>query len=53
MVVAGLMIGNHGRSFAMSDTTRDHLAASGPVQAAKWTWGAAAKRLLHVYRTIS
>ena len=25
MVVAGLMIGNHGRSFAMSDTTRDHL----------------------------
>ncbi|MEZ5326810.1 MAG: sodium:proton antiporter [Verrucomicrobiales bacterium] len=25
MVVAGLMIGNQGRSFAMSDTTRDHL----------------------------
>ena len=25
MVVAGLMIGNHGRTFAMSDTTRDHL----------------------------
>ncbi len=25
MVVAGLMIGNHGREFAMSDTTRDHL----------------------------
>lgn len=25
MVVAGLMIGNHGRSFAMSETTRDHL----------------------------
>jgi CPA1 family monovalent cation:H+ antiporter len=25
MVVAGLMIGNHGRSLAMSDTTRDHL----------------------------
>ena len=25
MVVAGLMIGNHGRSFAMSDNTRDHL----------------------------
>ncbi|NNC87422.1 MAG: sodium:proton antiporter [Akkermansiaceae bacterium] len=25
MVVAGLMIGNHGRMFAMSDTTREHL----------------------------
>ncbi|MCL4197279.1 MAG: sodium:proton antiporter [Phycisphaerales bacterium] len=25
MVVAGLLIGNHGRSFAMSDTTREHL----------------------------
>ena len=25
VVVAGLLIGNHGRSFAMSDTTRDHL----------------------------
>ncbi len=25
MVVAGLMIGNHGRQLAMSDTTRDHL----------------------------
>jgi len=25
MVVAGLMIGNHGRLFAMSDTTREHL----------------------------
>ncbi|MCP5541753.1 MAG: sodium:proton antiporter [Akkermansiaceae bacterium] len=25
MVVAGLMIGNHGRLFAMSDTTRHHL----------------------------
>lgn len=25
MVVAGLMIGNHGRSFAMSDKTREHL----------------------------
>jgi CPA1 family monovalent cation:H+ antiporter len=25
MVVAGLMIGNHGRSFAMSDTTRERL----------------------------
>lgn len=25
MVVAGLMIGNQGRSFAMSETTRDHL----------------------------
>jgi len=25
MVVAGLLIGNHGRSFAMSDTTRDNL----------------------------
>ncbi len=25
MVVAGLMIGNHGRRLAMSDTTRDHL----------------------------
>ncbi len=25
MVVAGLVIGNHGRLFAMSDTTRDHL----------------------------
>ncbi|MBK7904051.1 MAG: sodium:proton antiporter [Proteobacteria bacterium] len=25
MVVAGLMIGNHGRELAMSDTTRDHL----------------------------
>ncbi len=25
MVVAGLMIGNHGRQFAMSETTREHL----------------------------
>lgn len=25
MVVAGLLIGNHGRSFAMSETTREHL----------------------------
>ncbi|GMQ96655.1 MAG: sodium:proton antiporter [Gammaproteobacteria bacterium] len=25
MVVAGLLIGNHGRAFAMSDKTRDHL----------------------------
>ena len=25
MVVCGLMIGNHGRAFAMSDTTRRHL----------------------------
>ena len=25
MVVAGLMIGNHGRQFAMSDLTREHL----------------------------
>ena len=25
MVVAGLLLGNHGRSFAMSDDTRDHL----------------------------
>lgn len=25
MVVAGLFIGNHGRAFAMSDTTREHL----------------------------
>ncbi len=25
MVVAGLMMGNHGRSFAMSDKTREHL----------------------------
>ena len=25
VVVAGLMIGNHGRSFAMSDTTKEHL----------------------------
>jgi len=25
MVVAGLLIGNHGRSFVMSDTTRDNL----------------------------
>ena len=25
MVVAGLMIGNHGRSFAMSEKTREHL----------------------------
>jgi CPA1 family monovalent cation:H+ antiporter len=25
MVVAGLMIGNHGRAFAMSDVTRNHL----------------------------
>lgn len=25
MVVAGLLIGNHGRLFAMSETTRDHL----------------------------
>lgn len=25
MVVAGLMIGNHGRTLAMSDTTREHL----------------------------
>ncbi|MGE5307315.1 MAG: cation:proton antiporter [Alphaproteobacteria bacterium] len=27
VVVAGLMIGNHGRLFAMSDTTREHLDA--------------------------
>jgi CPA1 family monovalent cation:H+ antiporter len=25
MVVAGLLIGNHGRAFAMNDTTREHL----------------------------
>jgi CPA1 family monovalent cation:H+ antiporter len=25
MVVAGLLIGNHGRAFAMSDETREHL----------------------------
>lgn len=25
MVVAGLLIGNHGRAFAMSETTREHL----------------------------
>jgi len=25
MVIAGLFIGNHGRAFAMSDTTREHL----------------------------
>ncbi len=25
MVVAGLLIGNHGRSFAMSETTREHV----------------------------
>ena len=25
MVVAGLLMGNHGRSFAMSDKTREHL----------------------------
>jgi CPA1 family monovalent cation:H+ antiporter len=25
MVIAGLLIGNHGRMFAMSDTTREHL----------------------------
>ena len=25
MVVAGLLIGNHGRTFAMSDSTREHL----------------------------
>ena len=25
VVVAGLLIGNHGRAFAMSDTTRAHL----------------------------
>ncbi len=25
VVVAGLMVGNHGRAFAMSDTTREHL----------------------------
>lgn len=25
MVVAGLLIGNHGRTFAMSETTREHL----------------------------
>jgi len=25
IVVAGLLIGNHGRTFAMSDTTREHL----------------------------
>jgi CPA1 family monovalent cation:H+ antiporter len=25
MVVAGVLIGNHGRAFAMSDTTREHL----------------------------
>jgi len=27
MVVAGLLIGNHGRTFAMSDVTREHLDA--------------------------
>ncbi|MGB2957814.1 MAG: sodium:proton antiporter [Bacteroidota bacterium] len=27
MVAAGLLIGNHGRAFAMSDRTRDHLDA--------------------------
>jgi len=27
IVVAGLLIGNHGRSFAMSDVTREHLDA--------------------------
>jgi CPA1 family monovalent cation:H+ antiporter len=27
IVVAGLFIGNHGRAFAMSDTTREHLDA--------------------------
>jgi Na+:H+ antiporter len=27
MVVAGLLIGNHGRAFAMSDVTREHLDA--------------------------
>ena len=27
VVVAGLLIGNHGRSFAMSETTREHLDA--------------------------
>ena len=25
MVIAGLLLGNHGRAFAMSDTTREHL----------------------------
>ena len=25
IVVAGVLIGNHGRSFAMSQTTREHL----------------------------
>ncbi len=25
MVVAGILIGNHGKKFAMSETTRDHL----------------------------
>jgi CPA1 family monovalent cation:H+ antiporter len=29
MVVAGLLIGNHGRSFAMSERTREHRASCG------------------------
>ena len=35
------------------DTTRNLLAARGPVQAAQWTWEAAAERLLQVYRMIT
>ena len=32
------------------DTARSDFAARGPAQAAKWTWDAAAQRLLQVYR---
>ncbi len=35
------------------ETARVGLAARGPAQAAKWTWGAAAQRLLHVYQMLS
>ena len=35
------------------DTTRNLFAARGPVQAAQWTWEAAAERLLQVYRMIT
>ena len=35
------------------ETARANLAARGPAQAAKWTWEAAAKRLLRVYQTMA
>ena len=35
------------------ETARLDLAQRGPAQAAKWTWDAAAERLLHVYQTMA